>query len=146
MCFISRQMRRRWRSLSEHCIPPVGVREGSFSGKWGKTLSSFLSYYMFTSQVPIEISSPILHQFDVEIPCKKFVEITSILKGECTWKLWHPFDVDISTCIQLSKSMKYRWVLHLVFFMSFRRQIDVISVLAVSTLLFSNIFCCGNLF
>ena len=37
-------------------------------------------------------------------------------------------------------------VLHVDFSMSFRRQIDVISVLSVSILSFSNIFCSGNLF
>ena len=51
---------------------------------------------------------------------------------ESTSKLWHRFDVDISTWIRLSKSTKYRWVLHVDFSMSFRRQIDVTSVLAVS--------------
>ena len=51
--------------------------------------------------------SSIDNRFDVEIPRGKFVEITSILKGESMWKLWHGFDVDISTCIQLSKSTKY---------------------------------------
>ena len=65
---------------------------------------------------------------------------------ESTSKLWHRFDVDISTWIRLSKSTKYRWVLHVDFSMSFRRQIDVTSVLAVSILSFSNIFCSGNLF
>ena len=88
-CFISRQMGRRWRSLSEHCIPPVGVWEGGFLGKRGKVLSPFPSYYMFTSQVPMDISSSIRHQFNVKIPGGKFVEITFILKGESTWKLWH---------------------------------------------------------
>ena len=39
------------------------------------------------SQVPMDTSSSIRHRFDVEIPRGKFVEITSILKGESTWKL-----------------------------------------------------------
>ena len=65
---------------------------------------------------------------------------------ESTSKLWHRFDVDISTWIRLSKSTKYRWVLYVDFSMSFRGQIDVTSVLAVSILSFSNIFCSGNLF
>ena len=43
---------------------------------------------------PTGTSSSIRHRFDVEIPRGKFVEITSILKGESTWKLWHRFDVD----------------------------------------------------
>ena len=95
MCFISRQMGRRWRSLSQHCIPPVGVWEAGFLGKWSKILSSFPSYYMFTSQVAIDISSSICHQFDVEIPGGKFVEITFILNGESTRKFdSHQFDVD----------------------------------------------------
>ena len=46
--------------------------------------------------VPMDTSSSIRHRFDVEIPRGKFVESTSILKGESTWKLWHRFDV-IST-------------------------------------------------
>ena len=95
---------------------------------------------------PMDTSLLIRHRFDVEIPRGKFAEITSILKGESTWKLWHRFDVDISTWIRLSKSTKYRWVLHVDFSMSFRRQIDVTSVLAVSILSFSNICCSGNLF
>ena len=95
---------------------------------------------------PTGTSSSIRHRFDVEIPRGKFMEITSILKGESTCKLWHRFDVDISTWIRLSKSTKYRWVLHVDFSMSFLRQIDVTSVLAVSILSFSNIFCSGNLF
>ena len=94
---------------------------------------------------PMDTSSSIHHRFDVEIQRGKFVEITSILKGESTWKLWQRFDVDISTWIWLSKSTKYRWVLHMDFSMSFRRQIDVTSVLAVSILSFSNIFCSGKL-
>ena len=53
---------------------------------------------------PMDTSSSIRHRFDVEIPHGKFVEITSILKGESTWKLWHRFDMDISTWIRLSKS------------------------------------------
>ena len=95
---------------------------------------------------PMDTSSSIPHRFDVEIRRGKFAEITSILKGEFTWKLWHWFNVDISMWIRLSKSTKYRWVLHVDFSMSFRRQIDVTSVLAVSILSFSNIFCSGNLF
>ena len=40
-----------------------------------------------------------LRRFDVEIQRGKFVEITSILKGDSTWKSWHPFEVEISTWI-----------------------------------------------
>ena len=36
---------------------------------------------------PMDTSSSIRHRFDVEIPRGKFVEITSILKGESMWKL-----------------------------------------------------------
>ena len=39
------------------------------------------------STYPTDTSSSIHHPFDVEIPRGKFVEITSILKGESTWKL-----------------------------------------------------------
>ena len=92
----------------------------------------FILIFTMVIQYPMDSSSSIRHRFDVEIPRGKFVEITSILKGESTWKLWHRFDVDISTWIRLSKSTKYRWVLHVDFSMSFRRQIDVTSVLAVS--------------
>ena len=83
------------------------------------------------SNNPMNTCSSIRHWFDVEISPEKFVEITSILKGKSTWKLWHRFDVDISTWIRLSKSTKYRWVFHVHFSMSFRRQIDVTAVLAV---------------
>ena len=146
MCFISSQMGRRWRSLSEHCIPPSGSLGRAVLGKCGKILFSFLSYYMFTSQVPMVTSSSIRHWLNIEIPGGKFVEITSILKAESTWKLWHRLGVDMSMWIRLSKSTKYWWVLHVDFSVSFRRQIDVTSVLAVFILLFPNIFCSGNLF
>ena len=103
---------------------------------------------LFTPQpcrYPMDTSSSIHHRFDVEIPRGKFVEITSILKGESTWKLWHRFDVEISTSIRLSKSTKYRCVFHVDFSTLFRRRIDVTSVLAVSIVLFPNISCSGNL-
>ena len=35
----------------------------------------------------MDTSSSIRHRFDVQIPRGKFVEITSILKGESKWKL-----------------------------------------------------------
>ena len=56
----------------------------------------------------------ICHWFNVEIPL--------ILKGESTWKLWHRFDIEISTWIGLSKSTKYRWVLHVDFSTSNQRN------------------------
>ena len=92
----------------------------------------FWERYQIAFWCAMDTSPSIGHRFDVKIPPGKFVEIKSILKGESTWKLWHRFDVDISTWIRLSKSTKYRWVLHVDFSMSFRRQIDVTSVLAVS--------------
>ena len=79
--------------------------------------------YFLKKRNPMDTSSSIRNQFDVEIPRGKFVEITSILKDESTWKLWHRFDVGISTWIRLSKSTKYRWVLHVDFSMSFRRKL-----------------------
>ena len=90
-------------------------------------LRSFLSGFIYESwylqrNFPMDTSSSIRHRFDVEIPGGKFVEITSILKDESTWKLWHRFDVDISTWIRLSKSTKYCWVLHVDFSLSFRRS------------------------
>ena len=85
---------------------------------------------------PMDTFSSIRHRFDVEIPRGEFVEIRSILKGESTWKWWHRFDVDISTWIRLSKSTKYRWVLHVDFSMSFRRQIDVTSALCFHSIIF----------
>ena len=54
------------------------------------------------------------------------------------------YDID-STWIRLSKSTKYRWVLHVDFSTLFRRRIDVTSVLAVSIVLFPNTYS-GNLF
>ena len=105
-----------------------------------------LVFYDVIILIPMDTSSLIRHQFDVEIPRGQFVEITSILKGETTWKLWHQFDEDISTWIWLWKSSKYQWILHVDFSMSFRLQIEVTYVLAFSILSFSNIFCSGNLF
>ena len=77
------------------------------------------------SKNPVDTSSLICYRFAVQIPHGKFVEISSILKGESTWKLWYRFDVKISTWIRLSKSAKYRWVFHVDFSMSFRCGIDV---------------------
>ena len=71
-----------------------------------------LVFYDVIILIPMDTSSSIRHQFDVEIPRGKFVEITSILKGETTWKLWHQFDEDISTWIWLWRSPKYQWILH----------------------------------
>ena len=90
---------------------------------------------------PMDTSSSIRHQFDIEILRGKFVKITSILKDESTCKLWHRFDVEVSTWIPLSKSMKYHWVFLVDFSMSFRRRIEVTSLLVDSILSFSNIFC-----
>ena len=88
----------------------------------------------------MDTTSLIHHWFDVEIPRGKFVEVSLILKEEFTWKWLHRFDVEISTWIRLSKSTKYRWILHVDFSMSFWHRIDVTSVLAVSILSFPNIF------
>ena len=95
---------------------------------------------------PMDTSLSIRHRFHIEIPRGKFVEISSILKGESTWKLWHRFNLKISTWVRLSKSTKYRWVLHVDFSMLLRPRIDVTALLAVSVLSFSKIFCSGNLF
>ena len=97
-------------------------------------LATFSLFYFFEPH-PMDTSSSICHRFDVKIPRGKFHEISSILNG-----------VEISTWIRLSKSAKYRWVLHVDFSMSFRCRIDVIVLLAVSFLSFLNIFCSGNLF
>ena len=91
--------------------------------------------HQYGSYYPMDTSSLIRRGFDFEIPCGKFVEITSILKAEFTWKLWHRFDVEILTWTPLSKSTKYRWVLHVDFSTLFRCRIDVISVLAVCIVL-----------
>ena len=111
-----------------------------------RILKIILYVRWFQFEIPMDTSSLIFHRFDIDIPHGKFVEISSILKGESTWKLWHWFDVETSTWIRLSKSTKYRWVLHVDFSMSFRCRFNVTSVLAVSILSFPNIFCCGNLF
>ena len=85
-------------------------------------------------------------KFHAEIPRRKFVEITLIFKDESTWKLWRRFSVKILTRIRLSKSTKHRWVLRMGFSMSYRRQIDVTSVLPISIVSCPNIFRSGNLF
>ena len=90
---------------------------------------------------PMDTSSSIRHRFDIEILRGKFIKITSILKDESTCKLWHRFDVEVSTWIPLSKSVKYHWVFLVEFSMSFRRRIEVTSLLVDSILSFSNIFC-----
>ena len=96
--------------------------------------------------IQMDTSSLIRHWFHAEIPRWKFAKITSILKSESTWKLWHLFYMEILTWIRLLKLSKYWWVFQADFFMSFRRWIDLTSVLAVSILSFSNNFCSGNLF
>ena len=95
---------------------------------------------------PMDTSSSIRHWFDVETPRGKFVEISSISKRKCTRKLWHQFDVEISTWIQHSKLVKYRWVLHMDFSMSFQCRINVTALLAISFLSFSKISCSENQF
>ena len=71
---------------------------------------------------------------DINFEGRIHMEImTSIRRGN--------FDVD-----SIFKSTKYRWVFHVDFSALFRRRIDVTSVLAVSIVLFPNIFCSGNLF
>ena len=56
------------------------------------------------------------------------------------------YDIDSTWIFRRGFDFQNRWVLHVDFSMSLRRQIDVTSVLAVSILSFSNIFCSGNLF
>ena len=87
------------------------------------------------SNFPMDTSSSIRHRFHIEIPRGKFVDISSILKGKSTWKLWHRFNMENSTWIRLSKSIKYWWVFHVDFSMSFWRQIDVTSVVATISIL-----------
>ena len=45
-----------------------------------------LAYLCLQNYFPMDTSSSIRHRFDVEIPRGKFVEISSILKGEPKWK------------------------------------------------------------
>ena len=96
--------------------------------------------------IPMETSLSIFQQFGVEIPRGKFVDIASILKGKSTWKVGHPFNVEILMWIWLSKLTEYLCVFHVNISTPFRRQTEVTFVLAVSILLFLNILCFGNLF
>ena len=109
------------------------------------TFSLIRISFLYT-HFPMDTSSSNRLQFDVEISRGKFVEITSILKGESTWTLWHRFNEEISTWIRLSKSTKYRQVLHADILTLFWRQIDVTFVLAVSTELFSALGTYSKLF
>ena len=67
----------------------------SFENKLFGKILAFKSYFMDEilslkdeiKAYPMDTSSSIRHRFDFEIPRRKFVEITSILKGESTWKL-----------------------------------------------------------
>ena len=56
--------------------------------------------------IPMDTSLSILHRFDVEISCGKFVEITS--KRHIYVEIMNRFDVEISTWIRLSKLTKYQ--------------------------------------
>ena len=73
-----------------------------------------------------------------------FADSPSIRCRNSTWKvrgnsidferqihveLWHRFHAEISTWVRLSKLKKYQWVLHVDFYMPFRRRIDVTSEL-----------------
>ena len=116
---------------------------------WGSSnIYFFLEYRFVWCQRfhPMDTSSSIPHRLNAETLRGKFVKISSILKGESTWKLWHRFEVEISTWIRFSKPTKYRWVFHVNFSMPFRSWIDVSTLLTVSFLSFSYIFCCGSLF
>ena len=95
---------------------------------------------------PTDTSSSIRHRFDFKIPRGMFVEISSILRHDSTWKLQHRFDLEISMWIWLSKLTKYRRVLHVQFSVLFRCRIKLNALLAVSFLSFSNFFFSGNLF
>ena len=75
-----------------------------------------------------------------------FVDSPSIQCQNSTWKLEYRFDEENSRWIRLSKSTKYRWVLHVDFSLSFQRRIDTTSILTVSIVSFPNIFCSENLF
>ena len=79
---------------------------------------------------PMDTSLSTRHRFDIKIPRWKSVDISPIMKGESNWKEWHLFDMDNSTLIRLSKSVKCWWVLHMFFSMSFRCRINVTSKLA----------------
>ena len=81
--------------------------------------------------IPKDTSSSIHHRFDIEILRRKCVDISANFKRQTTWKRWHRFNVDNSTSIQLSKSMKYRQIFCLDFSMSFRCWIDIASKLVV---------------
>ena len=104
---------------------------------WGSSnIYFFLEYRFVWCQRfhPMDTSSSIRHRFNAETPRGKLVEVSSILKGESMWKLWHRFEVEISTWIWFSKPTKYRWVFHVNFSMLFRSRIDVTTLLAVSFL------------
>ena len=84
------------------------MKKRSFPWKpsWQKTISEFQKYLLAkitlfrldksqknenkesitVNSYPMYTCSSIRHRFDVEIPLGKFAEITSILKGESTWK------------------------------------------------------------
>ena len=103
---------------------------------WSSNIYFFLEYRFVWCQRfhPMDTSSSIRHRFNGETPRGKFVEISSILKGESMWKLWHRFEVEISTWIRFSKPTKYQWVFRVNFSMLFRSRIEVTTLLAVSFL------------
>ena len=94
-------------------VPSLQVQEqsGSSSSDFAATSRRMIIY----TGNPMDTPSSIRHRFDIEIPGRKSVDISSIMKGESTWKEWHRFDADNWTSIQLSKSMKYRWVFQVFF-------------------------------
>ena len=51
------------------------------------TIKQKFSFKPVTVKDPMDTSSSTRYRFDVQIPRGMFVEITSILKGESTWKL-----------------------------------------------------------
>ena len=64
------------------------VYNSQFTGFPVKDITKFKDRSILVSgqMFPMDTSLPVCHRFDIEIPLRKSVYISSIVKGESTWK------------------------------------------------------------
>ena len=94
---------------------------------------------------PMDTSLLIRHWFDAEILRGNFVDISSILKGESTWKLWHRFEAENFNVDSTFKIDEISMIFPRGFFFVVSTSNRHNTAYVVSILLFPNIFCSGNI-
>ena len=93
---------------------------------WKLPCYNILYLFLYDWYYPMGTSSSIRHRFDGEIPRGKFVKITSILKGESTWKLWHLLELWHLLHLKIMTSDS-TWIFRRGFDFQNRRNIDKFS-------------------